>query len=97
MSETFTTERHEGSGERGGPRRRGKFSRFGKRGRTVEPEEPLDYKNVAYLERFLTPTGKIHSRKRTSFSGQDQRKLAAEIKLARFMGLLPYSGQRYDR
>lgn len=79
--------------EEGSPRRRGKFQRFGRRGRTAEPEEPIDYKNIGYLERFLTPTGKIHSRKRTNFSGQDQRKLATEIKIARFMGLLPYAGQ----
>jgi small subunit ribosomal protein S18 len=96
MSDMAMERREHHDSERGG-RRRGKFARFGRRGRTVEPDEPVDYKNVAYLERFLTPTGKIQSRKRTNFSGQDQRKLAAEIKLARFMGLLPYSGQRYDR
>lgn len=70
--------------------RRGKFPRFGRGKRVVTPEEPLDYKNVAYLARFLTPQGKIHSRKRTGFSGQDQRKLARAIKRARFMALLPY-------
>ena len=36
------------------------------------------------------PNGKIQSRKRTGFSGQNQRKLATAIKRARFLGLLPY-------
>ena len=70
--------------------RRGKFARFGRPKRVVSPEEPLDYKNVTYLARFLTPQGKIYSRKRTGFSGQDQRKLANAIKRARFLALLPY-------
>ncbi len=73
--------------------RRGKFARFGRTKRVVEPEEPLDYKNVAYLQKFIGPTGKIQSRRRTSFSGQNQRRLARAIKNARTMGLLPFVGR----
>jgi small subunit ribosomal protein S18 len=73
--------------------RRGKFAKFGKTKATVEPEEVLDYKNVAYLQRFVGPTGKIHSRRRTGFSGQNQRKLANAIKIARAMALLPFVGR----
>jgi small subunit ribosomal protein S18 len=74
--------------ESGGSRR--KFGRFGPRKATVEPEEPLDYKNVAYLTKFVAPTGKILSRKRTGFSGQNQRRLGLAIKRARILGLLPF-------
>lgn len=74
--------------ESGGPRR--KFGRFGPQKAAVEPEEPLDYKNVAYLSRFVAPTGKIMSRKRTGFSGQNQRLLGQAIKRARILGLLPF-------
>ena len=77
-----------------GPRRRGKFSNFGRPKRLVYPEEPLDYKNINYLSTLITPVGKIVSRKRTAFSGQNQRKLAQEVKRARFMALLPYIGGR---
>ncbi len=77
-----------------GPRRRGKFARFGRPKRLVYPEEPLDYKNINYLSTLITPVGKIVSRKRTAFSGQNQRKLAQEVKRARFMALLPYIGGR---
>jgi small subunit ribosomal protein S18 len=76
------------------PRRGGKFVRFGARGRKrCEPEEPLDYKNLGYLGKFVSAQGKIQSRKRTGFSGQNQRKLALAIKNARFLALMPYVGR----
>ena len=83
------------SGDRrgGGAGKRGKFARFGRTKTTVEPEEPLDYKNVGYLQRFVGPTGKISSRRRTGFSGQNQRKLALAIKHARMLGLLAFVGR----
>jgi ribosomal protein S18 len=83
-----------GGSEGGAPAaRRSRFGRFSSRRKLVEPEEPLDYKNVAYLSKFLSPNGRIQSRKRTSFSGQNQRKLAAAIKRARIVGLLPFVGR----
>lgn len=87
--------RGEGGGRRpgGGGGRKGKFARFGQSRRVVEPEEPLDYKNVAFLARYIGPTGKILGRRRSGFSGQNQRKLAAAIKNARLLGLLPYIGR----
>jgi ribosomal protein S18 len=41
----------------------------------------------------LTPNGKILSRKRTGFGGQNQRRLAVAIKNARFLGLMPFIGR----
>ena len=96
MAEEQTRQEEGGRGD-SGPRRpggrKGKFARFGQTRRVVEPEEPLDYKNVAFLARYIGPTGKILGRRRTGFSGQNQRKLAAAIKNARLMGLLPYIGR----
>lgn len=77
----------------GGGGRRSRFGRFGARRRVVEPEEPLDYKNVAYLSKFVSANGRIQSRKRTGFSGQNQRKLAAAIKRARMIALMPFVGR----
>ena len=74
---------------RGGQGRR-KFGKFAPKKPLVEPEEPLDYKNIPYLSKFVAPTGKIVSRKRTGFSGQNQRKLALAIKRARLLGLMPF-------
>ena len=83
-----------GGGGAGGPRKGpGGFGRFARSKRVVQPEEPLDYKSVDYLLKFVTAVGKIHSRRRTGFSGQDQRKLGVAIKRARFLGLLPYVGR----
>jgi small subunit ribosomal protein S18 len=73
--------------------RRSKFGRFGARRREVVPEEPLEYKNVAYLAKFVSANGRIQSRKRTGFSGQNQRMLAEAIKRARLVGLLPFVGR----
>jgi len=80
-------------GNGGGGRRGSKFGRFGQKRPLVLPAEPLDYKNVAYLGKFLTPNGKIQSRKRTGFSGQNQRQLALAIKRARFLGLMQFVGR----
>ena len=77
---------------RDGPRR-SKFGRFGARRREVMPEEPLEYKNVAYLSKFVSANGRIQSRKRTGFSGQNQRMLAEAIKRARLIGLMPFVGR----
>lgn len=85
-----------GGGGRDGGRdgqRRSKFGRFGARRREVLPEEPLDYKNIAYLSKFVSANGRIQSRKRTGFSGQNQRALAEAIKRARMIGLLPFVGR----
>jgi small subunit ribosomal protein S18 len=77
----------------GGGQRRSKFGRFGARRREVLPEEPLEYKNIAYLVKFVSANGRIQSRKRTGFSGQNQRKLATAIKQARMIGLMPFVGR----
>ena len=82
-------------GGNGGPRRSGgKFGRFGQKRAEVLPTEPLNYKNLPYLSKYLMPNGKMQSRKRTGFGGQHQRQLAEAIKQARFLGLLAFVGRQ---
>ncbi len=50
----------------------------------------IDYKDVELLKKFLTPSGKIASRRLTGTCAKYQRELARAIKNARFMALLPY-------
>jgi small subunit ribosomal protein S18 len=50
-----------------------------------------NYKDVLVLRRFLTDKFKIQTTSRTGLSSKNQRKLATEIKKARYMGLLPYT------
>ena len=69
----------------------GKFRRFGRDAKQVKPEEPLEYKNLTYLGTFMSPQYRILGRKRTGFSGRNQRKLTNAIKRARFLALLPYT------
>ncbi len=84
-----------GYGNGGGFKRGGgKFGRFGQKRAEQLPTEPLDYKNIPYLAKFLLPNGKIQSRKRTAFGGQNQRALALAIKNARFLGLMPFVGRQ---
>jgi small subunit ribosomal protein S18 len=50
----------------------------------------IDYKDVEILKKFLNPNGKIMSHKRTGVTSKNQRALAAAVKHARFLGLLPF-------
>jgi len=52
----------------------------------------IDYKDVAYLSKFLTPQAQILSRKRSGFCAQCQRELKQAIKRARHLSLLPFVG-----
>ena len=51
----------------------------------------IDYKRADDLRRFMTPNGKIQGRKRSNLTAREQRMMAAAIKRARYMALLPYT------
>ncbi len=51
----------------------------------------IDYKNVAFLKKFMSSRHKIFSGKVTGLGAKNQRKLKTEIKKARVMGLLPFT------
>lgn len=65
--------------------RRKKFCRFSAEGATE-----IDYKDLATLSEYITETGKIVPSRITGTSAKHQRQLAAAIKRARFIALLPY-------
>ena len=50
----------------------------------------IDYKDVEILKRFLNPSGRIMSHKRTGVTAKNQRQLTRAVKHARFIGLLPF-------
>jgi small subunit ribosomal protein S18 len=50
----------------------------------------VDYKDTESLKKLLSGNGKILSRKRTGIPAEEQRMVAAAVKRARYMGLLPY-------
>ena len=53
----------------------------------------LDYKNLDLLKQFIGETGKIVPSRITGASARFQRRLAREIKRARYLALLPYTDQ----
>ena len=64
---------------------RRKYCRF-----TAEGLE-IDYKDLDLLKQFITETGKIVPSRITGTSARHQRRLAQEVKRARYLALLPYS------
>ncbi|MFD8985518.1 30S ribosomal protein S18 [Streptomyces sp. NPDC059564] len=50
----------------------------------------IDYKDTDLLRKFISDRGKIRSRRVTRVTAQQQRKLAAAVKNAREMALLPH-------
>lgn len=52
--------------------------------------ENIDYKDVNMLQKFITERGKILPRRITGVSQAHQRLLAAAIKRARYIALLPF-------
>lgn len=59
--------------------------------------DAVDYKDTATLRVFISERGKIRSRHVTGLSVQQQRQVAAAIKTAREMALLPYPGRHSAR
>ena len=53
----------------------------------------LDYKNIELLSRYVNQRGRIISRRISGNCAKHQRKIAAEVKRARFLNLLPYVGR----
>ncbi|MEU7702022.1 30S ribosomal protein S18 [Streptomyces sp. NPDC039028] len=53
----------------------------------------IDYKDTDLLRAFVSDRGKIRSRRVTRVTAQQQRLLAAAVKNAREMALLPYAGR----
>ena len=51
----------------------------------------VDYKDVAFLRKFVTSEFKMKPAKRNKLSDKDQRRVANAVKIARYMALMPYT------
>jgi len=65
---------------------RKKFCRF-----CVDKAREINYKDVKMLESFIKERGKIVSSRISGNCARHQRRIAEEIKKARFVSLLPYT------
>jgi len=54
-------------------------------------EKQLDWKDTDTLQKFLSISAKIQSRKKTGICAKHQRKVSRAVKRARVMGFLPFT------
>lgn len=59
----------------------------------IKPSEPIDYKDIDLLRKFITERGKILPRRITGLTAKQQRDLTLAIKRARILALLPFMNQ----
>tara|TARA_Y100001968_G_scaffold295195_1_gene302375 strand:+ start:1757 stop:1978 length:222 start_codon:yes stop_codon:yes gene_type:complete len=63
---------------------------FKKRLSPIKPGDPIDYKDVDLLKKFITDRGKILPRRLTGLTAKQQRDLTTAVKRARIVALLPF-------
>lgn len=73
------------------PKRRGRGGRRRVCVMCAEKMKIVDYKDVAFLRRFLSDRGRIETRRKSSCCAKHQRALSRAIKRARHLALLPYT------
>jgi len=56
----------------------------------IKPGDPIDYKDVDLLKKFITERGKILPRRLTGLTAKQQRDLTNSVKRARILALLPF-------
>lgn len=81
-------------GSAGGPRRRRTQVRTTRVcAFCVDKVKEIDYKQTDTLKRYITDRGQIRPRRKTGLCAKHQRRIAESVKRARFMALLPYTGE----
>ena len=63
---------------------------FKKRLSPIKPGDPIDYKDVDLLKKFITERGKILPRRLTGLTAKQQCDLTNAVKRARIVALLPF-------
>ena len=63
---------------------------FKKRLSPIKPGDPIDYKDVDLLKKFITDRGKILPRRLTGLTSKQQRDVTNAVKRARIIALLPF-------
>ena len=60
---------------------------------TASGTKEIDYKDIQAISQFITERGKILPRRISGVSAHHQKLLAAAIKRARYMALLPFAAK----
>ena len=61
----------------------------------LNPDIDISYKNEKIMQRFVSDRGKIVARRVSGNCAKHQRRVAREIKVARFLALVPYIREHY--
>jgi len=102
MSNQYSSGSNRSGGGRQGGGRQGGRRRQGGRKFFMRPREcqfctdksiEIDYKKVDILRRLVSDEGKIRPRRQTGTCAKHQRAIAIEIKRARHIALLPFTGE----
>ncbi len=86
--------RPQGAQEGGGERRffaKPKFCQF-----CADKTLTIDYKKTDILRKYVTEDGKIRPRRQTGACARHQRAVAAAVKQARHIALLPFTGRHLE-
>ena len=87
-------DRRSSAGEGGGERRffaKPKFCQF-----CADKTLTIDYKKSDLLRKYVTEDGSIRPRRQTGACARHQRAVAAAVKQARHIALLPFTGRPVD-
>ena len=91
----MSEERNTSGGEGGGGDRKyfakPKFCQF-----CADKTLTIDYKNTDLLRKYITEEGSIRPRRQTGACARHQRAVAAAVKQARQVALLPFKGRAPD-
>ncbi len=63
---------------------------YRKRLSPIPLSQPIDYKDVELLRKFITERGKMLPRRITGLTARQQRDLTRAVKYARIVALLPF-------
>ena len=66
------------------------MSYYRKRLSPIPPSQPIDYKDIELLRKFITERGKVLPRRITGLTSKQQRDLTTAVKRARLIALLPF-------
>ncbi|HNK64387.1 MAG TPA: 30S ribosomal protein S18 [Anaerolineales bacterium] len=91
----MSEERNTSGGEGGGGDRKffakPKFCQF-----CADKNLTIDYKKIDLLRKYVTEEGSIRPRRQTGACARHQRAVAAAVKQARHVALLPFNGKAPD-
>jgi small subunit ribosomal protein S18 len=63
---------------------------YRKRLSPIPPNQPIDYKDVELLRKFVSERGKMIPRRISGLTARQQRDLTRAVKYARLVALLPF-------